>query len=54
MSIASHALTPVKSSLLTEFETLLKSEAGIIALALVAAFGSALFAVRLCRIMGRW
>jgi hypothetical protein len=54
MSIASRPLGPVESSLLTQFDTAVKSRVAAIALALLTAFGGALFSVRLCRIIGRW
>lgn len=54
MLIASGALASVESSLAAQAEAAVKSQAGMIALALLTAFGSALFSVRLCRIMGRW
>jgi hypothetical protein len=54
MSIASRALGPIEFPLAAQIEAALNSEVGTITLALLTAFASALFSVRLCRIIGRW
>ena len=54
MVVASGMSGSAESSLTAQVEAALKSEVGTIALALLAAFGSALLSVRLCRFFGRW
>jgi hypothetical protein len=54
MALASHPPGPVQHSVLSLFDSAVKSQVAAIALALLTAFGGALFSVRLCRIIGRW